>query len=76
MALLQHASEPDGAHKLSMAIDMSDPRQANTMKAFISEMQALRAQQMKRGADDLMSMTDEEWAALFDEDDDDLTSVG
>lgn len=68
-ALTVRMAGQDGAGKLKMTLDLTPPNSKQSMQAFVDDMAALRKDQMQRAADDIMGMSDAEWDAIMNGDD-------
>jgi hypothetical protein len=66
-ALLMRTAQPSNVDKLALSVSMLPTSQAASVETFISDLDAMRKQQLASAKADLMSMSDEEWQALVDE---------
>jgi hypothetical protein len=65
--LIDRAAEMDGATRLDNALAQLPEADREAAEAFVQDMGAIRGDIMQRGADDVLSMSDEEWEGLIGE---------
>jgi len=67
-ALVMHVGRPDVATKLRMAIDQMPKSRRAANDEFLAALDTLDASVLARGRAMLDAMSDEEWAALLEDD--------
>jgi hypothetical protein len=67
--LVDQAAQLDGAMRLDAALALVDQPELDAAESFMGEIADMRKAAIKRGADDLLSMSDEEWQKLTGSDD-------
>jgi hypothetical protein len=63
-ALLDRAAQLDGASRLDIALQLGDENEIAAAETFMSEMQDIRNDAIKRGADEINGISDAEWEGL------------
>ena len=66
--LLIRSAQPDGATKLELALDQMPRSRRDTNSEFLAQMDALGESVLARGRGVLEGMSDEEWGALLEDD--------
>jgi hypothetical protein len=64
-ALLDRAAQLDGANRLDIALQLGDDNEIAAAETFMGEMQGIRSDAIKRGANELSTISDDEWESLI-----------